>query len=41
VNVLEKLALNILKKEMEGELSLPSLPDFDSWIKDQKQGQLF
>jgi hypothetical protein len=38
VNVLEKLALNILKKEMEGELSLP---DFDSWIKDQKQGQLF
>lgn len=34
----EKLALSVLKKDVESELSLPSLQE---WVKEQKQGQLF
>ncbi|HTF70486.1 MAG TPA: hypothetical protein VK638_48215, partial [Edaphobacter sp.] len=36
--VLEKLALSVLKKDIENELSLPA---FEEWAKEQKQGQLF
>ena len=36
--VLEKLALSVLRKDVENELSLPA---FEEWAKEQKQGQLF
>jgi hypothetical protein len=34
----EKLALSVLKKDVEGELSLPTV---QQWGKEQQQGQLF
>ena len=36
--VLEKLALSVLKKDVESELSLP---DFQEWANQRKQGNLF